>query len=95
MLRMAEAIRPCLNGYLDISYSLVRYAETEVGRSLAFLVRHFDRRTIFGSDFPEITPERALAEFERLSIGLPADKRRRIRGENLAELLGPDRGEEV
>jgi predicted TIM-barrel fold metal-dependent hydrolase len=56
------------------------------------LVRHATRRlrdqVLFGSDYPLITPERWLAEFDELEID--ADSRERILRGNAIRLLGLD-----
>jgi predicted TIM-barrel fold metal-dependent hydrolase len=56
------------------------------------LVRHASRRlreqVLFGSDYPLITPERWLSEFEELEV--EADARRLILRDNAFRLLGLD-----
>ncbi|HEX8723392.1 MAG TPA: amidohydrolase family protein [Pyrinomonadaceae bacterium] len=44
------------NVYLDASFVFSALRETSVYRDLLFILRHLDRRVIFGSDFPEVSP---------------------------------------
>lgn len=86
-LQVAEAIRDCPNTYLDISFTLHRYATSSVGVDLHYLLETFERRLVFGSDFPEIGPLTALNDFWRLADGISPDKCAKVLGENLAALL--------
>jgi predicted TIM-barrel fold metal-dependent hydrolase len=47
-------------------------------------------KMLFGSDFPMLTPDRWLADFEQLPIR--ADVRPRVLKDNAARLLGLDTG---
>jgi len=42
------------NVYLDASFVFSSLRETSVYKDLIFIIRHLDRKVIFGSDFPEI-----------------------------------------
>lgn len=42
------------NVYLDTSFVFKALGETSVYQDLLFILRHLDRRVVFGSDFPEI-----------------------------------------
>ncbi|MBU0638669.1 MAG: amidohydrolase family protein [Planctomycetota bacterium] len=86
-LHLAEAIRDCPNTWLDVSFTMRRYAGSSVTTDLAYLLRTFDRRMIFGSDFPEIGIGEALADFRDLSRGLESEKLANVLGGNLAGLL--------
>ena len=86
-LQLADAIRDCPNTWLDISFTMRRYAGSSVATDLAFLLRTFDRRIIFGSDFPEIGLPDALATFRELCRDVPDDKSANVLGNNLATLL--------
>ncbi|MBN1183783.1 MAG: amidohydrolase family protein [Bacteroidales bacterium] len=87
ILRLADAIRDCKNVLLDISYTLGRYKGSSVDLDLSYLFRTFDKRIVFGSDFPEISIGEALADFELLCKGLSLEKKERILGLNLSNLL--------
>jgi len=90
LLQVAEAIRECANAYLDCSFVLLRYEQSSLWQDLRFLLTTFDRRMVFGSDFPEITPADALAAFRRLADGVPEEKARNVLGANLEAILPKD-----
>ena len=89
VLALAEAVRPCENAFVDLSLTLTRYAGTSVDADLRFLFTRFDRRTLFGSDWPEAPLVEARRRFENLAAasGANADAIARIAGGNLAGLL--------
>jgi uncharacterized protein len=87
VLQVAEAISDCPNVFLDLSFVVQRYVGSSVWNDLQYLLRRFDQRLVFGSDFPEISPAAALADFERLAEGLPVDKRENILSKNLMKIL--------
>jgi len=87
ILQAAEAIRDCPNAYLDLSFTLHRYQGTSIVGDLRYLVSTFDRRLIFGSDFPEVGIGRALKEFQELADGLPPEKCANVLGRNLSQIL--------
>lgn len=87
ILQVAEAIRDCPNAYVDLSFTLRRYRGSSIARDLRYLVSVFDRRLIFGSDFPEVGLTEALAEFKELTAGLPEEKRANVLGRNLSQIL--------
>lgn len=87
-LHVAEALRDCPNALLDLSHTLHRYADTSLMADFRFLLRRFDRRTVFGSDFPEITMSETLAVLRHCGEGLPAEKLENVLGRNVAALLG-------
>ena len=87
LLQLAEAIRACPNVFLDISYTIQRYRGSSVEMDLKYLFQIFDRRMIFGSDFPEVSIPDALAHFRTLSLDISPEKRDRILGDNLQALL--------
>jgi predicted TIM-barrel fold metal-dependent hydrolase len=86
-LELFDAVRACPNVYLDLSYSLVCYARSSVALDHRFLLERFDRRTLFGSDFPEVALPEATARFEALAEGLEAAKAENVRSRTLAQLL--------
>ncbi len=87
LLRLAEAVRDCPNAFIDLSFTLVRYEHSSVGADIAFLLEHFDRRILFGSDFPECRPDAALSAFRRLSASTTPHKRDNVLHNNLRRLL--------
>jgi predicted TIM-barrel fold metal-dependent hydrolase len=87
VLRLADAIRDCENTLLDISYTLSRYKGSSVDLDLAFLFKNFDQRIVFGSDFPEVSVQQAITDFDALTKKLSSHKRNAILHKNLSELL--------
>ena len=86
-LAFYEALAPIQNVNLDLSYSLTRYAGTSLAMDHRFLIERFDRRTVWGSDFPEVSLIDATRSFEALAAGLPADKVDNVRYRTLAAWL--------
>ncbi|MFX1491041.1 MAG: amidohydrolase family protein [Promethearchaeota archaeon] len=87
IMRLAEAIRDCPNAFLDISYTMQRYRESSVEIDLKYLLKNFDQKMVFGSDFPEISLSDAIATFNSLGLDLPPEIRARVLGENLRHIL--------
>jgi hypothetical protein len=88
ILQLAEAIRDCPNAFLDISFTLQRYRASSVAGDLRYLVGAFDRRLIFGSDFPEVNIGSALATFHDIANGISPEKCANVLGGNLNRILG-------
>jgi len=82
-----EAVAQQQNVMLDLSYSLTRYAGTSLALDHRFLIERFDRRTVWGSDFPEVSLPDAARAFEALAEGLPEDKVNNVRHRTLATWL--------
>jgi predicted TIM-barrel fold metal-dependent hydrolase len=87
LLHLFEAVKQCANVIIDISFTMHYYAGSSLENDIRYLLRRFDRRLVMGSDFPEYTPVETLSAFDRLSDGLPEEKRHNILGRNLASLL--------
>lgn len=86
-LHLAEAVRDCPNVFLDMSFTLARYAETSVWDDLRYLCMTYDRHMVFGSDFPEIAIDEAVRLVDRLTEGLAPEKKENIVRNNLEALL--------
>jgi predicted TIM-barrel fold metal-dependent hydrolase len=86
-LAFYEALAQQQNVMLDLSYSLTRYAGTSLALDHRFLIERFDRRTVWGSDFPEVSLPDAARVFEALAAGLPEDKVNNVRHRTLATWL--------
>ena len=71
------------NVYIDLSGWSPRYFPPQLVRAANTLLRH---KVVFGSDFPVITPDRWLSDFEKLDI--KPEVRPLIVKENAARLLG-------
>jgi predicted TIM-barrel fold metal-dependent hydrolase len=88
ILQVAEAIRDCPNAFLDISFTLHRYRNTSIRADLRYLLDSFDRRMVFGSDFPEVPVGAVLQTFREIAEGLPPEKCANVLGLNLHRILG-------
>jgi len=88
ILQVAEAIRDCPNAFLDISFTLHRYRSSSIATDIRHLVNTFDRRVVFGSDFPEIGIGSAIETFREIAKGLPPEKCENVLGLNLKRILG-------
>jgi predicted TIM-barrel fold metal-dependent hydrolase len=88
ILQVADAVRDCENAFLDISFTLSRFAKASVGNDIRHLCEVFDRRLIFGSDFPEIDIPGAVGLVRNCLKGLPTEKKNNVLGRNLAAILG-------
>ena len=86
-LPIAEAIRDLPNVYMDLSYTLSKYKQSSVWLDLKHLVTNFDKRLIWGSDFPEINIQYALNDFFELTVHLPLEKKENILFKNITGLL--------
>lgn len=87
VLQLADAVRDCSNAFLDLSFTLPRYQYSSVAADLRFLVSTFDRRLVFGSDFPEVSLSIAINSFQDVARGLPPEKCANVLGKNLNRLL--------
>ena len=87
ILQIAELCRDLHNVFFDLSMTLTKYAETSVAADIKWLCKHYDRRMIWASDFPEISPKIALDTFDMVCKDLDTDKRKNILGLNIAALL--------
>jgi predicted TIM-barrel fold metal-dependent hydrolase len=88
ILQVAEAIRDCPNAFLDISFTLQRYRTSSVAADLRYLLSSFDRRVVFGSDFPEVGMRSALESVREIANGISPDKCANVLGGNLSRILG-------
>jgi predicted TIM-barrel fold metal-dependent hydrolase len=91
ILQVAEAIRDCPNAFLDVSFTLHRYQNSSIAADLRYLASTFDRRLLFGSDFPEVSVRSALESFQQLTRGIPSEKCTNVLGENLKRILRSER----
>ena len=75
--------RSLVNVFIDLSGWSPKYFPPQLVRAANGLLK---RKVLFGSDFPLITPDRWLADFEKLPIR--DDVRPLVLKENAARLLG-------
>jgi predicted TIM-barrel fold metal-dependent hydrolase len=84
-----EALSVCLHKsqvYIDLSGWSPKYFPPQLVQYANTLLKH---KVLFGSDFPLITPDRWLADFEQIAI--KPEVRPLILKENAVKLLGLDR----
>ena len=86
-LQIAESVRDCPNAFLDLSFTLKRYYGSSLWTDLRYLVKTFDRRLLFGSDFPEASIPEAVGLFSELTTGTDPEKVANVAGKNLGRLL--------
>jgi predicted TIM-barrel fold metal-dependent hydrolase len=84
---VAEAIRDCPNAFLDLSFVLPRYRGSSLWSDFSHLLNTFDRRIVFGSDFPEVGIGEALICFRDAANAASPEKRDRVLGLNLSAIL--------
>lgn len=85
--QLAQAVSDCPNALIDLSFTLKRHWGTPLVEELRLLLRRFDRRVVFGSDFPEIAIDEAIGLSNQICDGLSVEKRANIMGRNLQTLL--------
>jgi|SRR5271166_550018 len=88
IMQVAEAVRDCPNAFLDISLTMQKYRLSSIAADLRYLVSHFDRRMIFGSDFPEASIGGSVDMFREIADGISPEKCARVLGGNLNGILG-------
>ncbi len=88
LLQVADVVCAHPNLILDLSFTLIRYQGSSLDADIRYVLRTFDRRTIVGSDFPEMTPMQMLARFADFANDLTDEKRANVLHDNLAKLFG-------
>ena len=83
VLELFELGRMHDHALIDLSFTLLRYANSSVDDDIGFLCEQLDQRVCIGSDFPEYTPAEALARFGWLTGGLDSAKRANVAWRNL------------
>jgi predicted TIM-barrel fold metal-dependent hydrolase len=86
-LSLYEAVKDNPNVYLDLSFTISKYKGSSVDLDLKYLIENFDRKLIWGSDFPEFTVKKALTDFHSLASAVSDDKKRNILSTNILRLL--------
>jgi predicted TIM-barrel fold metal-dependent hydrolase len=87
-MQVAEAVRDCPNVFLDLSLTMQRYGSSSIGADLRCLLGNFDRRILFGSDFPEASILESLEIFRMIADGIAPEKSANVLGGNLSRILG-------
>lgn len=87
LLQTSEVIRSFENVLLDLSQTLTRFADSSIGRDIAWLFETFEKRLVVGSDFPEYTYSDVLAALDRLGISRDHPGLSGAMGRNLSSFL--------
>ena len=66
LLKYYEKFRFIKNVYLDLSYTLIHYKNTSVEKDMVFLANKFDKRLLFGSDYPDFNLKEYIICFNKL-----------------------------
>lgn len=88
IMQVAEICRDLHHVFFDLSMTLSKYRNTSVSSDIAWLCNHYDRRMLWGSDFPETSPRQALEDFYATVGNIAEEKKNNILGNNIAGLLG-------
>ncbi|MBX7051881.1 MAG: amidohydrolase family protein [Flavobacteriales bacterium] len=88
IMQVAEICRDLHHVFFDLSMTLSKYRNTSVSQDIAWLCAHYDRRMLWGSDFPETSPQQALEDFYATVGNIAEEKKKNILGDNIARLLG-------
>ena len=87
LLELFELGRMHSHLLLDLSFTLMRYANSSIDSDIRFVCEQLDQRVILGSDFPEYLPVDVLARFNHINRDLSGDKRDNILFRNLQQLF--------
>jgi len=87
ILQIAEICRDLHHVFIDLSMTLSKYKDTSVAGDIRWLCHHYDRRIIWASDFPEVSIQQALNDFDDVVGAIVPEKRSNILGHNIAKLL--------
>lgn len=89
LLRYAELARFNDNLLLDLSFTMMKYAQSSLDPDIKFLMNNLDRRLCIGSDHPEYSHEQMRMRFEQLTQDLPKNKLENIASKNIIDFLKP------
>lgn len=87
VLRLSSAIRSCHNAFLDMSLVLTTFLGSSVEMDIRYLFNNFEKRMVFGSDFPEVDIPYAVNIFKKILEGTKSTAAKDIMGENFKRLL--------
>jgi predicted TIM-barrel fold metal-dependent hydrolase len=74
--------------YLDLSFTINRYAGSSVDADLRFLMSNLDQKLMLGSDFPEVLHAEVLDRFRFLAREVESEKLENIRYRNADRFFG-------
>jgi predicted TIM-barrel fold metal-dependent hydrolase len=89
ILRIADMCRELHHLYLDLSLTVSRFRKSSVEADIRWLCQQFDRRLIWGSDFPEYEIGKSLDDIREIASGIEEEKLKNILGVNLLNILKP------
>lgn len=87
LLQLLQAVRALPNVYVDLSYALGELLEAKMHDQVRFALRRFQRRLIWGSDFPEVSVTGALTTALEVLGDLPDGISRDFLGNNLRAFM--------
>jgi len=87
LLEVAEVVRAHTTLFLDLSFTLLRYAGTSLDADLRWVMRQLDQRIVIGSDMPEYTPVKAFARALDLAGDVSPEKWRNMAHANLERVF--------
>lgn len=88
-LSLAEAVSALPNVFLDLSYTLARYRGFSLVSDLQLLAQRFEKRLLWGSDFPEVGIPVAKSLLEEFLMPLVEEKRKAIRSGTFHAIMEP------
>lgn len=90
LMRIVETCRDLHHVFFDLSMTISRYRGSSVEADIKWLCQRFDRRLIWGSDFPETLPSVALRDMLEVAGDIALEKMNNILGNNILSLLGEE-----
>ena len=74
LLEVAEVVRAHATLFLDLSFTMLRYAGTSLDLDIRWVMRQLDQRIVIGSDMPEYTPAKVFARALDLAGDISPEK---------------------
>jgi len=93
ILRLSHAVRSCPNAFLEISLTLTRYVGSSVEMDIRYLLKTFEQRLVFGSDFPEVSLSQARNAFDGLAEGSNPLASESVLGRNFCRIVSQETGQ--
>lgn len=86
-LSLYEAIREYENVYLDLSHAVSKFKDSSLTLDYNYLIKHFDERLVWGSDFPEYSLVQARRDFAQTAGRCPKNKIDNIVHRNILKII--------
>ena len=87
ILKLAYAIRSCNNAYLDLSLVLTKFEGSSVECDISHLLNNFEKRMVFGTDFPEENILNGINALKKLARYKKKNAEEDVIGNNFARLF--------